>query len=89
VTPERSLSSALLFVAQDLDDRSYAFAGVIRRAARALAELEARDDVPDVGECPQCGGPVERSPRGRTKVYCSARCRRRAWRDETRDEIVR
>jgi hypothetical protein len=77
VTPERSLSSALLFVAQDLDNRAYAFAGVIRRAARALAELESRD-VPDVGECPQCGGPVERAERGRSKVYCSARCRRRA-----------
>jgi hypothetical protein len=32
---DRSLSSALLYVAQDMDSRSYPFAGVVRRARRA------------------------------------------------------
>ena len=87
MNPERSLSLALLILAQDLDRKLYPLAGVVRRGAQLLAEVESRD-VPDVGECRPCGGAVERAPRGRTKVYCSARCRRRAWRDETRDESL-
>lgn len=73
---ERPLSRALTFVAADLDRKGYPFAGAVRQAARRMAEVEKgdRSDNP----CPQCGGEVERSSRGRPKVYCTDRCRDRA-----------
>jgi uncharacterized protein with PIN domain len=78
VTPERSLSLALLIVAQDLDRRLYPFAAVIRRAARELAELEAHSTDTDDSRCPSCGGEVIQPPTGRPRRYCSRQCRNRA-----------
>lgn len=60
MTPERSLSSALLFVADDLERRGYMFSGVIQRAARAVVELERQSQGPGAARtCPQCGEEVE------------------------------
>jgi hypothetical protein len=73
---EHSLSAALVFVAEDLEQRLYPFAGVIRRAARELAELEGRSTSPTA--CPVCGEDVEQPAKGRARVYCSAKCRGRA-----------
>jgi hypothetical protein len=77
VTPERSLSSALVFISDDLERRGYAFSGAVRRAARALVEFEAKSKDSDK-PCPQCGAEVRRAARGRPAIYCSARCRHRA-----------
>ncbi len=75
---ERSLSAALSYVAADLDNRGYPFAGTVRRGARVVAELESQAADTDVPRCPSCGGEVQRVPRGRPATYCSRRCRNRA-----------
>ena len=75
MSPEQSgLVKALLFVAQDLDNRAYPYSGTLRRAAQIIASLEAR--APEA--CPQCGETVEQPGRGRPRVYCSRKCRNRA-----------
>ena len=77
VTPERrSLSALLSFIAEDRDTRLYPYAPVLRVAARELVAIEAR--APE--SCPMCGGEVQQSERGRPRVYCSSRCRKRAGR---------
>jgi hypothetical protein len=77
VTPDRSLSAALVFIANDLDGRQYPYAGAVRRAARQLALLEAQAGG-NLPTCPSCGAEVLRAARGRPRIYCSARCRHRA-----------
>jgi endogenous inhibitor of DNA gyrase (YacG/DUF329 family) len=61
-----------LVIADELDRRSFPFAGVVRSLARDV--LEHRCDVPEAA-CPSCGGPVEQPARGRRRLYCSPRCR--------------
>ena len=70
------LVSALLFVAEDLDARGYAFSGAVRQAARRITELEAT--APQPGTCERCGGPIDRKPRCRRRRFCSERCRRKS-----------
>jgi hypothetical protein len=74
------LVSALLFVAEDLDRRAYPFAGAVRQGARRLAELEAWGNRGAPGACPGCGVGVTQPARGRRRIYCSERCRRRRGR---------
>ena len=71
----RHLARDLLLVAEDLDGKGYLLVGVIRRAARLLAELEL-EDRPDDG-CQGCGGRLDHPATGRRRVWCSERCRRR------------
>jgi predicted nucleic acid-binding Zn ribbon protein len=67
--------ATLLWVASDLDRRSYPFAGAIRQGACRISELEAIAPAPDA--CERCGAPIDRKPRGRPRRFCSERCRRR------------
>jgi hypothetical protein len=66
-----TLARQLAWVAADLDRRGYAFVGPIRRAARALLEV----DPPDDG-CRGCGQPLT----GRRRTWCSEACRSRVRR---------
>lgn len=67
------LARHLAFVAGDLDQRHYPYAGVVRQAARLLAEQPAR--IAD--GCRGCGTPLKQPDTGRPRVWCSERCRRR------------
>jgi hypothetical protein len=75
---DRSLSEALVFVAADLDKRRYPFAGVVRRAARAVAELQVQPSDASTRSCPMCGAEVARGDRGRPRIYCGRSCRNAA-----------
>jgi hypothetical protein len=52
--------------------------GCVRRAARKLAELAARQPGPST--CEHCGKPVVQPASGRRRRYCSGKCRKRAAR---------
>jgi hypothetical protein len=53
-----SLASVLLFIAEDLDARGYAFSGAVRQAARRISELEV--DVEEAEQpCEGCGAPIK------------------------------
>jgi hypothetical protein len=67
------LARTLGYVAADLDARGYHAAGAVRRAARALLEVDPATD----GGCPGCGVEVPYQGRGRPRRWCSERCRRR------------
>jgi hypothetical protein len=77
---ETSLGYAdlLFFVARDLDERRYPYAGAVRQAARRLAELEQKPQKGDA--CASCGGLLHRRlGAGRPPKYCPdcSRSRRR------------
>jgi hypothetical protein len=80
-----SLAEALLWVASDLDRRSYPFAGAIRQGARRISELEARAPAND--GCKRCGKPLDQKPTGRPRQWCSERCRRKVPQTKTLREV--
>lgn len=74
-------------VADILDDRGNPGAsGVIRQLAALVITQATELDLlrpSDAPCCPQCAAPVIQATTGRPRVYCSAKCRRRAHRDAT------
>jgi len=79
VTPPSDVARDLLLLAEVLDQRGSLMAGVCRRGARLIVELATKVGDVDERACPTCGGAVTRVPRGRPRVYCSDRCRRRKY----------
>lgn len=77
------LARTLALVAGDVERRGLSYAGVLRRAARALADV----GEPSTAGCPRCRAPVDRKPTGRPARYCSPRCRKAAWRERNRDAM--
>ena len=77
MTSARDVAHDLLVLAEVLDRRGVLMAGVCRRGARALVEMSAMVGDVDERACPACGGEVTQLPRGRPKIFCSDRCRRR------------
>lgn len=72
----QELARLLLLVAGSLDaPGSTIVAGVLRRAARLVAQLPA---PPGPDQCRGCGAPLEQPPTGRRRIWCSDRCRKRA-----------
>lgn len=72
----RELARLLLLLADTIDAPGAAVtAGVLRRAARAVAELPA---PPDPDRCRGCGTPLTQPATGRRRRWCSDRCRKRA-----------
>lgn len=71
------VSRALLVAADYLDERLIPVSGVVRRAARLLAQANVRQRATvEEFACPSCGGPMPASAsRGRPRVFCSRRCR--------------
>lgn len=78
------LPRLLAIVADDLAHRGYPAAGVVHRAARALAT----DPTPAEGTCPECAGPVTQPATGRRRVYCSERCKRARATKRRRNAMV-
>jgi len=80
------LPRLLALAAADLDDRGNPNAGLLRQAARRIAEqdrriasLEARLPASPL-RCGWCGAPLARAATGRPRRWCSAACKRRAQR---------
>lgn len=73
MTTSTELARQLAFVATDLDRRNYAFAPVVRRAARRLLDLPDHSD----GGCRGCGAELPQPPSGGKRLWCSEQCRRR------------
>jgi hypothetical protein len=71
------LVQVLLFIASDLDARSYAYSGAIRRAAALLQQLQAATAIGAPDTCARCGRPLEQRPTGRPRKWCNDRCRRK------------
>jgi hypothetical protein len=61
------LVADLLETASDLESRGYLGSGLLRRAARQIAELGA-GRAPDA--CQRCGEAVEQPATGRRRKYC-------------------
>src|SRR4051812_20712975 len=59
----------LLYVADDLEDRHYPMAGVIRQLAREVAQL-AFEDPAEAGRC-ACGAVVVQPRIGRPRKFCT------------------
>lgn len=74
MTP-RDIARDLLTLAEVLDRRGFLMSGICRQAARVLAALP----TPDERACPTCGCAVTQRARGRPRVYCTDRCRRRKY----------
>ncbi len=58
----------LLHVAEDLEGRGYAMAGVLRQLAREVAQL-AFDEPADAARC-SCGGAIVQPRTGRPRRFC-------------------
>ena len=72
----QELSRLLLLVADSIDVPGSTFAaGVLRRAARLVAQLPA---PPGPDQCQGCGAELSQPPTGRRRRWCSDRCRKRA-----------
>ena len=72
----RELARLLLVIADTIDQPGSTFvAGVLRRAARAVAHLPAPAG-PD--QCQGCGAPLTQPATGRRRRWCSDRCRKRS-----------
>jgi len=83
------LVAVAVFVAADLDQRAYPFAGAVRQVARRLAELElevqaAAETVQRLDNCEHCGEAITQPEAGHPRRFCSDRCRRAAWRTKER-----
>ncbi len=76
------LARDLGYVAADLDARGYVYAGGVQQAARvllALAGTQQEATSTSHGKptkCRRCGAGIEQKPTGRTRLYCSAPCRK-------------
>ena len=79
----RHLARDLLLVAEDLDGKGYLLVGVIRRAARLLAELEDEDRP----RCRHCHRPLSPAKTGPPATYCGSPCRQAAYRARTRNVV--
>jgi hypothetical protein len=66
----------LVILSDDLTRRGIPGAGLLRRAARLIVELEARTPAP---EACACGNVIVQPARGRGRVWCSDRCRVTQW----------
>jgi hypothetical protein len=66
----------LLESASELEARGYLGSGLLRRAARAIAEHVRDEGATSV--CPRCGDPVTQPRTGRRRTWCSSRCRKAA-----------
>ena len=77
MTSARDVAHDLLVLAEILDQRGVLMSGVCRRGARALIEMSTKVGDVDERDCPTCGAEITRLPRGRPKIFCSDRCRRR------------
>lgn len=79
------LARVLGLIAASLDQRGAdGSAYVLRRVAALLVCLP----TPGVNDCPVCASPVGRPDRGRPRVYCSTRCRRRAEKQRRNDRMT-
>ncbi len=58
----------LLHVAEDLEERHYPMAGVIRQLAREVSQL-AFDEPAEAGRC-GCGGVIVQPRTGRPRRFC-------------------
>jgi hypothetical protein len=83
------LVQVLLFIADDLEERGYAFSGAVRQGARRVAELEATMSVDAPNTSERCGKPLERRPTGRPRKWCSERCRRKVPQSPSFSEVSR
>lgn len=72
MTDTRALARHLNLLADDLEDRyAYTYAGVIRRAARALFERPNENPAEDVPRCVGCGDPLPPyAGKGRPRRWC-------------------
>jgi hypothetical protein len=61
----------LLATATVLESRALLGVGLLRRAARRIAECECNR----AERCPSCGGPIKQPALGRRRIYCTDRCR--------------
>ena len=59
-----------------------------RASARGAVAMSANLTLFVDDHCPACGGAIERAPTGRPATYCSATCRLRAHRRETKPEVA-
>lgn len=69
----KDLSSLLLALADSLDDRRQGLTtGVLRVAARELAECRCSDDGESATACRSCGARIPQAPGpGRRRVLCA------------------
>src|SRR3954449_2200225 len=76
----------MLYVVEDLQDRGYPMAGVLRQLAREVAQL-AFDEPADQDRCP-CGGAIVQPRTGRPRKFClkcSPQRKSAGKRDDPRD----
>jgi hypothetical protein len=66
-TRRENTVTVLLHIAQDLEDRRYPMAGILRQLAQQVAQLE---DSAEEGGCP-CGAPIVQPRTGRPRKYCT------------------
>lgn len=71
-----ALARQLAYIAGDLDRRMYPYAAVVRRAARAVLDVDPADD----DACLGCGLPLDQPATGRRRKYHDEACRSRARR---------
>jgi hypothetical protein len=82
------LVAALLFVAEDLDRRSYPFAGAVRQGARRITELEGLH-TSNGSDCERCGAPLNQPRTGRPRKWCSESCRRKVTETPSLSKVSR
>lgn len=89
-TDDLDLVRAVMFVADDLEDRGYPFVGVIRRAARELAELRRQLQAQEQPSerCEWCGAKLVQPERGRRRRFCSDAHRKAAGRKSENAKVA-
>ena len=80
----RDLIGDLLDIADDLEAQTFLGSGLIRRAARWIAE----HDPAASGGCARCGGPVVQPALGRRRKVCT-NCRPSRAKSPPNAELVR
>lgn len=83
---DRELIRLLLEAADDLEAQGFLGMGLLRRAARRIAECRCQDDSGFV--CPRCGESVTQPALGRRRVYCTDRCRWAASKEARNARVV-
>lgn len=76
----------MLDIAQDLEERNYGMAGVLRQLAREVSQL-AFDEPSEVGRC-GCGAVIVQPRTGRPRKFClvcSPKRKSPAKRDDSRE----